>query len=163
MIWRGDNFEIAKIYWRYLKNLLKNYWAKFKQTWHKASLGDGDSNLFKWRPTPFSKGDNYEIVKIHLPNLKIFFSRTIWPISTKLDTKHPRVKGNQGFTNIKDLSIVKKEMMGFYSLNQHYDIVIALVKCVDWFELVSQVSDVAHGPLVKLKFIHWIYKRNFNS
>ena len=30
------------------------------------------------------------------------------------------------------------------SLNQHYDIVI----CVYWFELFSQVSNVAHGPLV---------------
>ena len=32
----------------------------------------------------------------------------------------------------------------FSSLNQHYDIII----CVYWFELFSQVSDVAHGPLV---------------
>ena len=32
----------------------------FIQTWHKAYMGDGDSNLFKWRATPFSKGDDYE-------------------------------------------------------------------------------------------------------
>ena len=27
--------------------LLQNYWANFNQTWHKASLGEGDSSLFK--------------------------------------------------------------------------------------------------------------------
>ena len=32
----------------------------------------------------------------------------------------------------------------FSSLNQRYDIII----CVYYFELFSQVSDVAHGPLV---------------
>ena len=26
------------------------------QTWHKASLSEGDSSLFKWRATPFSMG-----------------------------------------------------------------------------------------------------------
>ena len=27
--------------------LLQNHWANFNQTWHKASLGEGDSSLFK--------------------------------------------------------------------------------------------------------------------
>ena len=36
--------------------LLQNHWANFNQTWHKASLGEGDSSLFKWRAPPFSKG-----------------------------------------------------------------------------------------------------------
>ena len=34
--------------------------------------------------------------------------------------------------------------MFFSSLNQRYDIII----CVNWFELFSQVSDVAYWPLV---------------
>ena len=46
----------------------------------------------------FQKGDNYEKVKIHLQNLKIF-SRTTGPISTKLGTKHPLVKGIQVYSN----------------------------------------------------------------
>ena len=50
-------------------------------------------------PCPFSRGDNYEIVKIHWRNLKIFFSRTTEPISTKLGTKHPWVKGIQVCSN----------------------------------------------------------------
>ena len=36
--------------------LLQNHCANFNQTWHKASLGEGDSSLFKWMAPPFSKG-----------------------------------------------------------------------------------------------------------
>ena len=36
--------------------LLQNRWANFNQTWHKSSLGGGDSKLLKWRGLPFSKG-----------------------------------------------------------------------------------------------------------
>ena len=36
--------------------LLQKHWANFNQTWPTASLGKGDSSLFKWRPPPFSKG-----------------------------------------------------------------------------------------------------------
>ena len=40
-----------------LKNLLlQNHWVKFNQTWHNASLGEGDSSLFEWRAPPFSNG-----------------------------------------------------------------------------------------------------------
>ena len=28
-------------------HLLENHWAYFNQTWHKASIGEGDSSLFK--------------------------------------------------------------------------------------------------------------------
>ena len=27
--------------------LLQNHWANFNQTWHKASLGEGNSSFFK--------------------------------------------------------------------------------------------------------------------
>jgi hypothetical protein len=29
--------------------LLQNHWTNFKQTWHKSSLGEGDSSVFKGR------------------------------------------------------------------------------------------------------------------
>ena len=77
---------------------LKNRWANFNRNWHKASLGDGDSSLFKWRALSFPRGNNYEIVKIHWRNFKIF-SRTTGPISTKLSTKHPWMKGIQVSSN----------------------------------------------------------------
>ena len=58
----------------------------YKQTWHIASLGEGDSSLSKRKARPFQKGDNWEIVEINWQLLKIFFSRTTGPIWTKLDT-----------------------------------------------------------------------------
>jgi hypothetical protein len=36
--------------------LLQNRWANFNQTWHKLSLGGGDSSLFKRRGLSLSKG-----------------------------------------------------------------------------------------------------------
>ena len=48
-------------------------------------------------PRSFPRGNNYEVVKIHWQNLKIFFSRTTEPISNKFGTKHPWVKGIQFF------------------------------------------------------------------
>jgi hypothetical protein len=35
---------------------LQNHCANFNQTWHKLSLVEGDSKLFKWRGLLFSKG-----------------------------------------------------------------------------------------------------------
>ena len=59
--------------------LLHNHWANFNQTCYKASLGERDSSLFKWRAPTFSKGtDNNKKVKIYWQNLKIF-SRTTEP------------------------------------------------------------------------------------
>ena len=42
------------------------------------------------------------------------------------------------------------EISGFLLSNQNpnFHLIIALNKCVYRFELVTQVSDVAHGPLV---------------
>jgi hypothetical protein len=50
---RGDNHENRV---ESFKNILHNHWANFNQTWHKASLRDGDSELYKWRTIPFPKG-----------------------------------------------------------------------------------------------------------
>ena len=35
--------------------LLQNHWTNFNHAWYKVSLGEGDSSLFKWRTTLFSK------------------------------------------------------------------------------------------------------------
>ena len=47
---RGGNNEIAKkihVFTKFKNLLLQNHWAYFNQTWQKASLGEGDSNLFQ--------------------------------------------------------------------------------------------------------------------
>ena len=67
---------IVVINFSHFNLLLQNHWTNIYQTWHKASLGAGDSYLFKWMASPFSSGDNYEIVKIHWRNFEIFFSIT---------------------------------------------------------------------------------------
>ena len=72
-------------------------------------------------------------------------------ISTRLGTTHPVVKVTQGFT-IRTIQLSKRRWWVFFFPNQHYDIIIALSKCVYWFELVSHVSKVAHGPLVQTCF-----------
>ena len=71
--------------------LLQNHWANFNQIWRRASLGNWDSKLFK----SFSMGNDNKIAKTHWQNLTIYSSRTTRPISTKLGTKHPWVKGIQ--------------------------------------------------------------------
>ena len=44
--------------------------------------------------------ENQEVLdRLHWQNLKIFFSRTTEPFSTKLGTKHPWVKGIQVYSN----------------------------------------------------------------
>ena len=77
-------------------------------------------------PCFFSRGDNYKMVKIHWRNLKIFFSWTTEPISTKLGTKYPRVRGIQDSSNEKTIDSHKVNNVIFSSLNQRY---------VYWFEL----------------------------
>ena len=51
------------------------------------------------RRRSFPRDDNYEISKIHWWDLKIFFSRTTGPISNKLGTMHPWLKGIQVYSN----------------------------------------------------------------
>ena len=65
----------------------------FNQIWHKSSLGEGLQVCSNEGDCPSPRGDNSKRVKIHWKFLKIFFSRTSRPISIKLGTNHPRVKG----------------------------------------------------------------------
>ena len=86
---RGNNYEIAKLYWQNIKIFWRTLWPILFNfcTNHpclmciQACSNEG--------PRPFPRGDDYELVKIHWYNLKIFFSRTTGLISTKLGTKHP--------------------------------------------------------------------------
>ena len=47
-LFQGETITNSKNTLMKFKNpLLKNHWANFNKTWHKASLGDEDSSLFK--------------------------------------------------------------------------------------------------------------------
>ena len=96
----------------------------------------------------FSRGCYKEVAKIHWRNLKNLLP-IYRPISTKLDTKHPWVKGSNVFT-IMDHIIFKKEIMvGFLLLNQSwYNHSFAQMCLVNGTR--PQVSNVAHRPPVSL-------------
>ena len=55
-----------------------NNWSNFNQTWHKKSLGEGDSSLFKWRAWPFSKGGLLWNREITLTNFKNLLLKNHW-------------------------------------------------------------------------------------
>ena len=57
---------------------------------------------------------------------------------------HSLGAGDSSVFKWKTINSHKVNNVIFSSLNQCYDIII----CVYWFKLFSQVSDVAHGPLV---------------
>ena len=69
--------------------------GQFRQNLAQSILKLRDSRLFKGRVISFPRGDNNVIAKIHRQHLKIFFSRTVGPTSTKLGTKNPWVEGIQ--------------------------------------------------------------------
>ena len=52
-------------------------------------------SLFKWRPTPFPKEDNSDIVKIHWRLIKISFPGPLSPFKPNLAKKHFGVKGRE--------------------------------------------------------------------
>ena len=133
---------------KFKKLLLQNHWANFDQSCHNASLGELDSSLFKWKGPALFQGEIItKLAKIHYRNLKILVSRTTWPISTKIGTKHPWMKRIQVCFNEEPINSHRvNNVFDFPSLNQRHDIII----CVYCLELFSQMSDVAHGPLVNL-------------
>jgi hypothetical protein len=49
-VWR---LSVKLLHFRFL---LQNCRANCNQSWHRSSLGEGDSELFTWRATPISKG-----------------------------------------------------------------------------------------------------------
>ena len=57
------------------------------------------------------------------------------PISTKLGTKHPWVKGIQVLTDRELFNSQIGDNVLFLSLNQRYGIIIALIKCIWGLEL----------------------------
>ena len=84
----------------YFRHLLKNHWAKFNQTWHKASLVEGDSSLLKWRAPPFCKARKLRNSEETLTKLKkLLQNHWAGPISTKLCTMHPWVMRAQVCSN----------------------------------------------------------------
>ena len=106
---RADNSKIVYLFSKYLKSSsisrATGPISTKLDTMHSWVKGIQDCS--NEGPHPFLRGDNHEIVKNTLTKLNIFFSRTTEPISTKLGTKHPWVKGIQVCSNEGPISMGK--------------------------------------------------------
>ena len=125
----------------YFYLLLKNHWAYFNQIRYKTSLGDGNSSFFKWMITPLSKGRLLQNSENTLMKFKNILPQKYRRVSLKPGTKHHWVKGILK-KNHKQL-ILTKDLMGIFFFKS-----MIWYNHMCWFELVSQVSDMADGPLV---------------
>ena len=90
---------VVVVNFSHFRLLLQNHWASSTKLGTMHPWVKGIQVCSIEGPCPFPRGDNYEIAKIHWKNLKIFFSKTTEPISTKLGTMHPWVKGIQFCSN----------------------------------------------------------------
>ena len=100
----------------------------------KGPLGKFQSNLvwsslFKWRAICLLlRGDNDEAA---LTYCWFFFSWKTWQISSKLDTKHPCVKGTKVLINKRTIHWFFKIRQWFFPpLNWHCGVFIDLHKCL---------------------------------
>ena len=93
------NFQgeiITKLHWQILKIFFSRTTGPISTKLGTNHLwGKGIQVCTNEGPCPFPREDNYHIAKIHWKILKIFFSRTTRPISTKLGTNDLWVKGIQ--------------------------------------------------------------------
>ena len=96
---KGDYYEIVKIHWRNYKIFSRTTEPISTKLGTKHPWVKGIQVYSNGGPRPFPRRDNYEKVKIHRRNFKIFFSRTTGPISTKFGTELPWVKGIQVCSN----------------------------------------------------------------
>ena len=55
--WPLSNVVVVVVNISHFCCLLQNHYANFIQTWHKASLGDGNLSLLKWRTKFFFQGE----------------------------------------------------------------------------------------------------------
>ena len=91
--------------------LLQNHWTNFNQTWPKASLGEGDSSLFKWRARPFPSGDNYEIAKNTLTKLESLLLQNHWANFNQTWPKASLGKGDSSLFKWRVLPFSKGKLL----------------------------------------------------
>ena len=99
------------------KNLSPEPLDQFQPNLAQCIIGWRGFKYVQMKAPPFSKGDNYVIVKIHWRNLKMFFFRTTGPISTKFGAKHPWVKMIQVCSNEEPFNSNKVDNGFFSNLN----------------------------------------------
>ena len=96
---RRDNCEIVEIHWQRLKIFSGTTGPNSTKLGTKYPWGKGIQICSNEVQCLTHRGDNWEIIKINWQLLKIFFSGTTGPNSTKLGTEHPWVKEIQICSN----------------------------------------------------------------
>ena len=96
---KGDNSNKLKIYWQLLKIYPRTSIPISTKHDNKVFLGKRELKFVQLKGHAFFQGEIIATEKIHWRLLKIFYSRTTWPISTKFDTEYPWVKSVQTFCN----------------------------------------------------------------
>ena len=91
--------------------LLQNHWAYFNQTWHKASLGEGNSCLFKWRALPFSKGRLLPNSENTLMNFKNLLALNHWASFNQTCHKSSLDEGNSSYVQMKGSAFFQGEII----------------------------------------------------
>ena len=117
-----------KIHWRNFK-IFCSRTTNFNQTWHKASLGVEELRFFILKGQAFLQREIITKLQKYILEIKIFSSRTTRPDSV-----------------LKSPSELLGQFLWWVRVRV---VIIALLKCIHWCKLVSEVSYVAHGPLVE--------------
>jgi hypothetical protein len=92
---RGDNSKRVKMHWKSFKIFSRTSWPKWIKLGANYSWVKGIQVCSSKGPCPLQRGDNHKNVKMGWGHLKIFVSRTIGPILTRLGTNYPWEKGIQ--------------------------------------------------------------------
>ena len=91
----------------YFRLLLRNHCANFNQTWHKVSLGKGDSSLLKWRAITFPTGRYLQNSEITLTTLKNLLLKNRWANFNQTWHKSSFGKGDSSLFKWRDPSYSK--------------------------------------------------------
>ena len=144
---RRDNYEIAKIHWQILKISSSRTTVPNSTNLVQSILEWRGFNFVQMKDhTLLPRGDNWEEPKIHWQNFKKSSPEPMCQFQPTLtQSKHPWWRPFK-FLQIRNHLILQK-ILFFSSPNQSFDINV----CVYWFELLSQVSDVAHRLIIIYK------------
>ena len=86
------------------------------------------------------------------PIFFIFYARTSGYQNFRRLVRWYQQNCKNTFLNLKDLLLLNYWANFMIYMYMYIQVIIALLKCIHWFELVSQVSDAAHRPLVIMYF-----------
>ena len=120
--------------------LLQNHRANSIQTLQKAALGEGDSSLFKWRASPFSKGRKLrnggnilaKIKNLFLQNHRANSIQTCHKASLgNGDSRYPESRG-QFICTFSNLAYASLFVSLLYNIYKHHKYILNISLWIIW-------------------------------